>query len=302
MSEETIQNKALHIGKPKWLKSKIPTGSTYFNIKKDLRDRKLFTVCEEAKCPNIGECWNTNTATFMVLGGVCTRACKFCNVATGNPGGWIDAEEPRQTAESVLSMKLKYVVITMVDRDDLADGGATHVGAVLQKVRELSPGIIQELLGGDFRQDTESLRIIASQGRPDVFAHNIETVRRLTPRVRDARAGYDSSLKVLSDFKKVADYPVFIKSALMLGLGEEREEVIQSMKDLRAVDVDFITIGQYLRPSNKHLSIKRFVHPDEFAEYERIALELGFRSVASGPLVRSSYRAREFFEKAVGVR
>lgn len=296
--DSTKADKQLHIGKPKWLKSSIPTGPVFFEIKRDLRDRKLFTVCEEAKCPNIGECWNTRTATFMVLGGTCTRACKFCNVATGNPNGWLDHAEPLQTAESVKQMNLRYVVITMVDRDDLADGGSEHVGKVLTEIRRLSPEIKIELLAGDFKGEPALLKNIEI-ARPDVFAHNLETVERLTPRVRDRRATYRGSLKVLKRFKEIAEYPVLTKSALMLGLGEELNEVVDCLKDMRDHDVDFVTIGQYLRPTKKHLSIKRFVHPDEFAWLGEQAKALGFKSVASGPLVRSSYKAREFYEAAI---
>ncbi len=294
----TDEQRQLHIGKPKWLKSSIPTGPVYFEIKRDLRDRKLFTVCEEAKCPNIGECWNTRTATFMVLGGTCTRACKFCNVATGNPNGWLDHNEPLQTAESVKQMALRYVVITMVDRDDLPDGGSEHVAKVLTEIRQLSPQIKIELLAGDFRGEEQLLRNIHT-ARPEVFAHNLETVERLTPRVRDRRATYRRSLQVLQQYKAMAEYPVLTKSALMLGLGEERDEVVHCLEDMREHGVDFVTIGQYLRPTKKHLSIKRFVHPDEFAWLGEQAKVLGFKSVASGPLVRSSYRAREFYEAAM---
>jgi lipoic acid synthetase len=294
-------DKALHVGKPAWLKSDIPTGETYFKIKRDLRDRKLFTVCEEAKCPNIAQCWNTNTATFMVLGEVCTRGCRFCHVKTGNPQGWLDANEPSQVAESAAAMGLKYVVITMVDRDDLEDGGAAHVSRVVRRVRELSPEIRVELLVGDFRsRDASISEILAS--RPDVYAHNIETVARLTPRVRDARAGYVQSLATLRRAKELADYPLLTKSALMLGLGEERQEIEQALSDLREHNVDFVTIGQYMRPTRKHLSIKRWVPPEEFAEIATFAKSIGFKSVASAPLVRSSYKAREFYEEAMGVR
>jgi lipoic acid synthetase len=292
------QNRLLHVGKPSWLKTPIPTGETYFNIKRDLRGRKLYTVCEEAKCPNIGHCWNTNTATFMVLGEVCTRACRFCNVKTGNPEGWLDADEPRQVAESSAVMKLKYVVITMVDRDDLPDGGAAHVAQVIREVRALNPGIIIELLAGDFKGSTEALKVILAE-RPEVYAHNIETVERLSPRVRDARAKYRQSIEALGHVKKLADYRVFTKSAIMLGLGEEEEEVRSSLSDLREFGVEFINIGQYMRPSNKHLPIKRFAHPDEFERLKAYAESIGFLAVASAPLVRSSYKAHEYYAEAL---
>lgn len=298
MEQNKKTGRDLHINKPKWLKTKIPTGDVYFKIKRDLRSKSLYTVCEEAKCPNIGECWATNTATFMILGDTCTRACRFCNVKTGNPNGWLDPEEPAKTARSIKALQLRYAVLTMVDRDDLADGGADHVAQVFAEIRRQSPETKLEFLGGDFQEKEESLcKLLAAT--PEVFAHNIETVRRLTPRVRDARAGYERSLRVLKKMKELAPYPLFTKSALMLGLGESKEEVIESLQDLRAHDVDFVTIGQYMRPSKRHLSIKEFVRPEVFKELETIAYDLGFLSVASGPLVRSSYRAAEFYDQAM---
>lgn len=290
--------KDLHINKPEWLKSKIPTGSTLFKIKSDLRQKKLFTVCEEAKCPNIGQCWNANTATFMILGDTCTRACRFCNVKTGNPGGWLDEDEPAKMADSVKIMNLEYVVLTMVDRDDLEDGGGAHIARVIKEIRHQNPKTKVEILGGDFNELDVSLKHILS-AKPEVYAHNIETVRRLSPRVRDGRASYDKSLRVLRRMKELADYPLFTKSALMLGLGETLEEIEQALKDLREFDVDFITIGQYMRPTKKHLSIKRWVTPAEFDEIGQLALSLGFKSVASAPLVRSSFKAKDFYEDAV---
>jgi lipoic acid synthetase len=295
--EAQAENTPLHIKKPKWLKTPIPTGSTYFNIKRDLRERKLFTVCEEAKCPNIGECWSFNTATFMILGDTCTRGCRFCHIKTGNPEQWIDPNEPKNVAQSIQAMNLKHVVITMVDRDDLHDGGAVHVRQVLERAKEQSPDLIVEFLGGDFNAREESLKMLL-EGRPEVYAHNIETVERLTPRVRDRRASYRQSLGVLKSVKSLASYRVYTKSSIMLGLGETNEEVIKAMEDLREHDVDFITLGQYLRPTKKHLSIKRFVPPEEFDALGAKAKELGFLSVASGPLVRSSYKAWEFFNRA----
>jgi lipoic acid synthetase len=296
--KDSAQAPALHINKPEWLKTKIPTGQVYFDIKRDLRAKNLYTVCEEAKCPNISECWATNTATFMILGDTCTRACRFCNVKTGNPQGWLDEREPQKTAESVALMKLKYAVLTMVDRDDLEDGGADHICKVFAAIREASPTTLLEFLGGDFQAKDSSLSRVMS-ARPEVYAHNLETVERLTPRVRDARASYRQSLKVLRRVRDLAEYPVYTKSALMLGLGETMDEVVQALKDLREHQVDFITIGQYMRPSKRHLAIKDFVPPEQFDELGRIAEDLGFLSVASGPLVRSSYRASEFFAKAM---
>lgn len=302
-SDNTKENKSrpLHLEKPKWLKTKIPTGKTYFEIKKDLRGRKLATVCEEAKCPNIGECWNTRTATFMVLGEVCTRACRFCNVKTGNPMGWLDPEEPMQVASSTKLMNLKYVVITMVDRDDLTDGGASHVAKVVESVNAENPGIVIELLAGDFAGSRDAVSLIANTG-VQVYAHNIETVERLSPRVRDARADYRQSLKVLGFVKEVSRRNILTKSAIMLGLGETKDEVVQALEDLRRHDVDFLTIGQYMKPSKKHLSIKRWVPPEEFEDYAKIAKQLGFKGVASGPLVRSSYKAGNLYETALGVK
>lgn len=288
----------LHIGKPKWLKTEIPTGSQYFRAKRELRSKGLYTVCEEAKCPNIGECWADFTATFMILGDTCTRACRFCNVKTGNPEGWLDQEEPEKTAESVRIMDLAYAVITMVDRDDLADFGADHVVKVLQAVKVVSPKTKLEFLGGDFAGQKEPLQYLIDNGGLHVFAHNLETVERLTPRVRDARAGYRQSLEVLGRAKRMANPSLLTKSALMLGLGEEEAEVYQVMKDLRDHEVDILTIGQYMRPTKRHLSIKDYIHPDQFAAYGEAALEMGFKAVASGPLVRSSYKAHKFFEEA----
>ncbi len=292
--------KPLHVGKPDWLKTKIPGGGAYSAIKRDLRERKLFTVCEEAKCPNIGSCWATNTATFMVLGDTCTRACRFCNVKTGNPGGWLDPHEPDQTAESARVMSLRYAVITMVDRDDLEDGGAAHVGKVIRRVKDVNAGIKVEILAGDFRGRAASLAAILAE-RPEVFAHNLETVRRLTPRVRDARANYQQSLAVLRLVKELADYPLITKSALMLGLGETLEECEEALRDMREYGIDFVTIGQYMRPTKQHLSIKRWVPPAEFDALAAAARAMGFRSVVSGPLVRSSYKAAEFYDAAMRV-
>lgn len=291
-------SKPLHIKKPDWLKTKIPTGKRYFEIKKELRGRNLFTVCEEAKCPNITKCWNHGTATFMVLGDTCTRACRFCNVKTGNPNGWTDPNEPDHTAESAKSMKINYAVITMVDRDDMEDGGAAHVGKVIRRVKEVNPDIRIEILAGDFHANPDSLKLILDP-KPEVFAHNLETIERLTPRVRDARAAYKQSLEVLGMVKELAEYPVFTKSALMLGLGETNEEILEALRDMRRYDVDFVTIGQYMRPTKRHLAIKRFVPPAEFDEIKQEALKMGFKSVASGPLVRSSYMAGEFYDDAV---
>ncbi len=282
--------------KPPWLKTPIPSGEVFFSIKNNLREKKLFTVCEEAKCPNLGECWATGTATFMILGDTCTRACRFCHVKTGNPEGWVDAKEPANVAKTCKQLALKYVVITQVDRDDMQDHGSAHIREVLNEIRVQNPDIKIEILGGDYAGCDSSLQTVLA-AKPEVFAHNVETTRRLTPRVRDARASYDQSLKVLQNAKLFAKYEVFTKSALMLGLGEGKDEIEQTLKDLRAVDCDFLTIGQYMRPTKKHLSIKKWVHPDEFKHWRAKAIEYGFKGVASSPLVRSSYKAREFYEQ-----
>lgn len=295
--ESSPKKKDLSLEKPRWLKTEIGRGETYFKIKKDLRSRKLVTVCEEAKCPNISTCWNTGTATFMILGDTCTRACRFCHIKTGNPGGWVDKNEPKEVAESVHQMNLSYLVLTMVDRDDMSDGGAAHIEKVVSSIRELSPRIKVELLAGDFKGEEKTLQKIAHCGL-DIFAHNIETVERLTPRVRDARASYKQSLQVLSFIKEV-NPALYTKSSLMLGLGESKEEILESMKDLREHGVSFLTLGQYMRPTKKHLSVKEWVTPETFTFLKGKAYEMGFLEVASGPLVRSSYRAGELYDKAM---
>ncbi len=284
------------MNKPLWLKSNLTSGEILYQIKNNLRQKKLYTVCEEARCPNISECWNSGTATFMILGEVCTRGCRFCHIKTGNPGGWLDKEEPLNVAQSIQGMNLQYVVITMVDRDDLPDGGAHHIAQTMIEIQKLNPTVRVEILAGDFNGNQESLSTVLYAGRGiDVFAHNLETVRRLSPRVRDARAKYDQSLKVLETAKKIGPARIFTKSAIMLGLGEEGHEIYQTLLDLREVGVSIVTIGQYLQPTPKHLKVKRFVHPEEFIFWEDVAKQLGFLGVASGPLVRSSYKANHLF-------
>lgn len=283
-------------GKPRWLKTVLPQGQTYFQIKKNLTEHQLVTVCQEAKCPNIGECWNTGTATFMVLGDTCTRACRFCHIKTGNPQGFVDVAEPQRVANSVRVMQLNYVVITMVDRDDLPDGGAAHLAAVVRAVRAVRPQIKAELLTSDFKGKISSLETLFTAS-PEVLAHNVETVERLTPRVRDGRAAYRTSLRVLRNFKH-SKAKLFSKSAIMLGLGETRSEVEQTLRDLREQDVDIITIGQYMRPTRKHLSVKEYLHPSVFQELHDFALTLGFAAVVAAPLSRSSYRAAEVYATA----
>ncbi len=282
--------------KPQWLKVGLTGGEVLFNIKKDLREKKLYTVCEEAKCPNISGCWNTGTATFMILGDVCTRGCRFCHIKTGNPGGLLDKEEPYKVAESIRMMNLNYAVITMVDRDDIPDGGAAHIAETILAIHKENPRTKVEILAGDFRGQIESIEQVVHAGRGlDVFAHNVETVRRLSPRVRDARAKYDQSLKVLENALKIGPKGMYTKSAIMLGLGEDFAEIEETLCDLRKVGTEIITIGQYLQPTTKHLTVKRFVHPEEFDYWKTRAKELGFKAVAAGPLVRSSYKASELF-------
>ena len=291
-------SKALHTGKPSWLKTPISSGSVYYDVKKDLRKRSLVTVCEEAKCPNIGECWSKRTATFMVLGDVCTRACRFCNVKTGNPQGKVNINEPYEVAASVKDMKLSYVVLTMVDRDDLGDGGSHHVIEVVSQIRRENPEILVEVLAGDFAGDMSAIEGLLG-AKIQVYAHNIETVSRLSPRVRDGRAHYDTSLKILQYAKKHSATDVLTKSSMMLGLGEANEEVKQTMIDLRTVGCDLLTLGQYMRPSKRHLSVKEWVTPTMFDSYARMAKSLGFKEVMSHPLARSSYKAKDLYQNAI---
>ncbi len=279
--------------KPEWLKSKIPSGENYLSISKICKELNLHTVCEEALCPNIAECWGSGTATFMILGNICTRACRFCNVSSGNPKGIVDYDEPKRVALAISKMNLNYVVITSVDRDDLEDGGAYIFAETVKEIKKINPKIIVELLIPDFRGNVESLKKVAFSGA-EVIGHNIETVRRLTPLVRDPRASYDQSLFVLESLKKL-NPKIYTKSAIIVGFGEKEEEVIETMKDLRKANVDFLTIGQYLRPSKRHLPVMEYVTPEKFKKYEEIGKNLGFKYVASGPFVRSSYKAGEFF-------
>lgn len=280
--------------KPEWLKVRAPGGERYGFIKETLRKYDLHTVCEEAHCPNVGECWGAGTATIMILGDVCTRGCRFCAVTTGNPRGAYDPREPEHVGRTVAAMELDYVVITMVDRDDLLDGGAAHVAQTVRAIKRNRPEVIVETLVGDFNGVLRDVATVVSMGRPEVFAHNLETVERLQRSVRDVRCSYARSLSVLEHAKKV-DPAVYTKSSLMLGLGETEDEVLAAMRDLRAVGVDVLTLGQYLRPSARHHEVVRYVHPDEFAALREAGMSMGFRYVASGPLVRSSYRAAEMF-------
>lgn len=279
--------------KPSWIRVQAPGGENYVHIKETLRERGLHTVCEEARCPNLGECWRGGTATFMLLGDTCTRACAFCAVKTGNPKGVVDAGEPEKVAAAVGALKLRYVVLTTVDRDDLADGGAAHYAATVRAIRAHDANVRIEVLTGDFQGNEASLRtVLASE--PDVFAHNLEVVERLSSIARDRRATYATSLEVLAAVKRIAPSRL-TKSSLMVGLGETEAELIASMRDLRAAAVDFLTIGQYLRPTPLHLPVVEFVEPATFERLRSIGMELGFRYVASGPLVRSSYKAAEHF-------
>jgi lipoic acid synthetase len=276
-------------GKPGWLKAPLASGAAFDAVRHIVREHRLSTVCEEAKCPNIGECWNAGTATLMVMGSVCTRACRFCSVDTGNPRGWLDADEPENVARSVGLMKLRYVVLTSVDRDDLPDGGAAHYAACVRAIRSAHPGTAVEALTPDFQGVLQDVETVIDSG-VEVFAQNIETVRRLTHPVRDPRAGYQQTLDVLAHAKRYRP-AVLTKTSLMLGLGEIEEEILETMDDLRRIEVDILTLGQYLRPTAHHLPVARFVTPEDFERYRSAGLERGFLEVVSGPLVRSSYRA-----------
>lgn len=279
--------------KPSWLKVKMPGGARYNRIKGRARTLSLHTVCEEARCPNIGECWSAGTATFMVMGGICTRGCRFCAVTTRRKGMDLDPDEPRNVAEAIAEMELDYVVVTSVDRDDLDDQGSGHFAACIEQIRVRAPGTMVEVLIPDFSGHQDMLKKVVV-ARPDVLAHNVETVERLTHKVRDPRAGYQQSLDVLANVKKMAP-GMHTKSSIMVGVGETEDEVLQTMRDLRAVGVDFLTIGQYLQPTKKHLKVEAFIEPQTFDRYRDLGLEMGFAYVASGPLVRSSYKAGEFF-------
>jgi lipoyl synthase len=277
--------------KPPWLRAPMPAGADFSAVKNIVREHRLSTVCEEAKCPNIGECWNAGTATIMLMGAVCTRACRFCAVDTGNPRGWLDAEEPENVARSVELMRLKYVVLTSVNRDDLSDGGAAHYAAAIRAIKRRNPATAVEALTPDFQGVMRDVSTVLDSGL-DVFAQNVETVRRLTHPVRDARAGYDQTIEVLRA-AKVYRPTILTKTSLMLGLGETAAEIRETMSDLRAANVDLLTLGQYLRPTVNHLDVERFVTPQEFNQYRDWALQLGFLECVSGPLVRSSYRAEQ---------
>jgi lipoyl synthase len=280
---------------PPWLRAPLSAGKQFASVKQIVREHRLSTVCEEAKCPNIGECWNAGTATIMLMGAVCTRACRFCAVDTGNPRGWLDPEEPENVARSVELMGLKYVVLTSVNRDDLADGGSAHYAAAVRAIKRRNPGTAVEALTPDFQGVMRDVHTVLDSG-VDVFAQNVETVSRLTHPVRDPRAGYEQTIGVLRGAK--AHRPaVLTKTSLMLGLGETDAEIHQTMLDLRAASVDILTLGQYLRPTPNHLNVERFVTPADFDRHRHQALELGFLECVSGPLVRSSYRAEQALKR-----
>jgi len=281
--------------KPHWLRAKMPSGAGYSNTRKIVHKHRLSTVCEESMCPNIGECWNAGTATIMVLGSVCTRACRFCAVDTGNPKGWLDPEEPLNSARAVQLMGLEYVVITSVDRDDLADGGASHYAQCVKEIKTLNPDTAVEALTPDFNGVKEHVELVVESGL-EVFAQNVETVRRLTHPVRDPRAGYEQTIEVLRHAKAYRP-SVLTKTSLMLGLGERDNEILKTMHDLRDANVDILTLGQYLRPTPNHLPVERYVTPAEFDAYRSEGLELGFVEVVAGPMVRSSYRAEQVLQK-----
>jgi lipoic acid synthetase len=284
---------ALEQRKPSWLRVPLAGGERHAHLTQLFRQRGLSTVCEEARCPNIGECWREGTATLMLLGDTCTRGCRFCAVTSGNPRKVVDAHEPEKVAEALGQMNLAYVVLTMVDRDDLPDGGADHVARTVQRIRGASPDTLVETLVGDFAGRRADVETVVQAGRPDVFAHNVEVVPRLQRSMRDARCSWQRSTEVLR-WARAAGANV-TKSSLMVGCGERADEVREAMALLREADVDVLTIGQYLRPTPKHAEVQRYVEPSEFDGFRALGMELGFKYVAAGPLVRSSYRAVEEF-------
>jgi lipoic acid synthetase len=283
--------------KPDWLRIRPPSGENFKDIRKTLRKHNLATVCEEAHCPNINECWGGGTATIMLMGEVCTRGCRFCMVTSGQPASLLDPLEPYKVANVLKEWDLEYIVLTSVARDDLPDEGSGHFAKTVEVIKQRVPEMLVEILIPDFKGRIDALQNVVD-AKPDVIAHNIETTERLTPTVRDVRANYRQTLDVLANIKKL-DATRYSKSAIMLGLGETEDEVIQTMRDLRSVGCDFLTIGQYLRPSKKHLEVQEYVTPEQFDRYQQLGMEEGFLYVASGPLVRSSYRAGEFFIKSL---
>lgn len=302
--EKVVFGNSLAPRLPSHLKTEIPTGASFSAIKKDLRGLKLHTVCEEARCPNIGACWGgkkgqseeegrrSATATIMLMGDTCTRACRFCSIKTSKTPPPLDPHEPENTAEAISRWGVGYIVLTSVDRDDLADQGANHVASTIRKLKERAPHILVEALSPDFQGNKDLIRIVSQSGL-DVFAHNIETTEACTPHVRDRRANYRQSLRVLEQAK--ADGVKVTKTSMMLGVGETRDQMMQALKELREVDVDVVTFGQYMRPTKRHMKVDRYVDPAEFDEWRDIAMDMGFLYVASGPLVRSSYKAGEYY-------
>jgi lipoic acid synthetase len=287
--------------KPPWLKVRAPGGETYGHLKSTFRALDLHTVCEEARCPNVGECWTEGTATVMLLGDTCTRGCRFCAVTTGNPRGAVDGREPEHVARAIARLELQYVVLTMVDRDDLLDGGASHVGRTVARLRELRPDILIETLLGDF-MGVHAYVDETLAAPPDVWAHNIEVVRRLQRTIRDVRCSYERSLDVLRHAKAHAEATgkkIVTKSSIMVGIGETDDEVMETLADLRGAGVDLVTLGQYLRPTPKHAAVDRYVEPATFERFRVEAERLGFAYAASGPLVRSSYKAAEVFVRSI---
>ncbi|OVA20229.1 Lipoyl synthase [Macleaya cordata] len=289
--------------KPKWMKESIPGGYKYAKIKKKLRELKLHTVCEEAKCPNLGECWSggetgTATATIMILGDTCTRGCRFCNVKTSRTPPPPDPDEPSNVAEAIASWGLDYVVITSVDRDDLPDQGSGHFTETVQKLKILKPDILIEALVPDFRGDSSCVEMVAKSGL-DVFAHNIETVEELQSAVRDHRANFKQSMEVLKMAKDYAPAGTLTKTSIMLGCGETPDQVVRTMEKVRAAGVDVMTFGQYMRPSKRHMPVSEYITPEAFEKYRALGMDMGFRYVASGPMVRSSYKAGEFYIKSM---
>jgi len=279
--------------KPIWLRIALPGGEIYTKVKASLRSRELHTVCEEARCPNLSECWGSGTATIMIMGDICTRRCRFCAVNGGKPVS-LDGNEPVRVAEAIREWGLNYVVITSVCRDDLKDGGASHMANTIRAIKSRCPMTTVEVLIPDFKGDIDSLRMIIESG-PKVLSHNIETIRRLTARVRDPRASYEQSLSLLKKCKQINHKEIYTKSSIMLGLGESEDETIEAMRDLRSVGVDIMTMGQYLQPTARHFPVYKYIQPEEFEKLRHTAKTMGFIYVASGPLVRSSYRAGDFF-------
>ena len=293
---QVIDSQADVLKKPNWFKVAFPDGDNYTGLKSMVNDHHLSTVCEESKCPNIGECWNNRTATLMVLGNICTRACRFCAVDTGNPKGWIDPKEPENIAKTVKYMNLGYVVITSVDRDDLDDGGASHISDCVFATKAISPKTKVEVLSPDFQGQTENLDILLDSDI-DVFSQNLETVESLTALVRDPRAGYNQTLQVLEYTRNKG---FITKSGMMLGLGETYREVEQAMVDLYNSGIEILTLGQYLSPTKNHLPVKEYISPERFQEYEYLGHQIGLKEVVAGPLIRSSYRADQAYKRLNG--